>query len=300
VATYITPSMIARSALATLYNNAVLSQLISRDYDADFTGKVGDTVTVRTPAVFEVDEFDRSTGIVLQDPTEGSFDVKLDTIPDVSFPVTSEDLTLNIDDFSGRLLAPAMEAIVQYLDGKLADVLVDAANDTGGGGVADGTAAPNAAWRQARAILSRNKLPLTERYALLSPEAVADALSDELIVTANQSGSTDALRNANIGRIFGFDNYESQVLGEGGATDGTADGVAFHRSAVALVTRTLEKPMGVAPDQFAVENYKGFGLRVVRDYDIDKKQDVISVDFLYGIKVVRKQAAVELDFGQGS
>jgi hypothetical protein len=76
--------------------------------------------------------------------------------------------------------------------------------------------------------------------------------------------------------------------------------VAFHRSAVAAVTRTLETPMGVAPAQVSVQGYKGLGLRVVRDYDVDKKQDVISVDLLFGVSTIRKQAAVELDFGQGS
>jgi hypothetical protein len=241
---------------------------------------------------------------VLQDPTEGSFDVTLDTIPDVSFPVTSEDLTLNLSDFESQLLNPAAEAIVQYLDGALAEALVDAAEDTGGGGVATGTGSSagdqQKAFRKAKRVLSRNKLPLMERYAVLSPEGVEAITGDNLVLQANTSGSTDALRNGAVGRLSGFDTYESQVFGYGPNDKGQADGVAFHRSAVALVTRTLDKPMGVADAQASVQNYKGFGIRVIRDYDVDKKQDVISLDLLYGIKVVRKQAAVELDFGQGS
>lgn len=304
MATFITPSVIARSALATLYNTIVLAGLVARDYDGDFNGKVGDTITVRTPAVFEVDEFDRTAGIQLQDPTEGSFDVTLDTIPDVSFPVTSEELTLELDDFRGRLLTPAMEAIAQYIDGKLAEVLVDAAELSGGGGVATGTGSNDGdqikAFRAARRILSRNKLPLSERYAVLSPEGEEAITGDKAILQVNTSGSPVALREGVVGRISGFDTYESQVLGYGPNDAGQADGVAFHRSAIALVTRTLDTPMGVASSQVSVENYKGLGLRVVQDYDVDKKQDIVSVDFLFGTKVIRKQAAVELDFGQGS
>src|SRR5215211_2558789 len=104
MATLITPSVIASSALPTLYNTALLLPLVNRDYQSDFGGKQGDTITVRTPATFEVDEFDRSIGIVLQDPTEGSFTVVLDTLPDVSFPVTSEELTLELTSFEERLL----------------------------------------------------------------------------------------------------------------------------------------------------------------------------------------------------
>lgn len=298
--TFITPSVIARSALATLYNSTVLAALVHRDYDADFNGKIGDTITVRKPATFEAKVFNRASGIEIQDATEDSFTVTLDTLLDVSFAVTTEDLTLELTDFEQRLLVPAMEAMVQGVDGRLAEALVDAANAAGGGGVADGTTTPSAAYRTARATLGRNKIPLTERYAVLSPEAVSDILGEDLLVKANESGSTDALRNANIGRIFGFENYESQVLGYGANDAGQADGVAFHRDAVSLVSRTLEAPMGVAPSQYAIENYKGLGLRVVKDYDISKKQDVISVDFLIGVKAVRPEAAVELNFGQGS
>ena len=304
MATLITPSVIASSALATLYNTTVLLPLVNRDYDSDFTGKQGDTITVRTPASFSVNEFDRATGIVLQDPTEGSFTVTLNKLLDVSFPVTSEELTLEIDRFEERLLNPAMEAISQDVDGRLAEQLVDAANASGGGGVATGLGTSagerHAAFRKARRILSRNKLPFSERYSVLSPEGVEAITGDQIVLQANTSGSTLALREGAVGRLSGFDTYESQVFGLGAADKGQADGVAFHKSAVAAVTRTLEKPMGVSANQVAVQNYKGLGLRVVRDYDVDKKQDVISIDTLIGVSTIRAAAAVELDFGQGS
>ena len=114
--------------------------------------------------------------------------------------------------------------------------------------------------------------------------------------------ATDALREASLGRKFGFDNYESQVLGYGSGDKGAADGVAFHRDAVSLVSRTLAMPMGVGAGQAAVANYKGLGLRVVKDYDISLKQDVISVDFLCGVLSHddRVAGAVELDLVIGS
>lgn len=304
MATLITPSVIASSALATLYNSTVLLPLVNRDYDADFNGKQGDTITVRTPATFTVDEFDRNTGIVLQDPTEGSFTVTLDTLPDVSFPITAEELTLELDRFEERLLNPAMEAHSQWVDGKLAEKLVDAAEGVGGGGTATGTGSNDGdqvkAFRTARRKLSRSKLPLTDRYAVLSPEGVEAITDDNIVLQANTSGTTEALREGAVGRLGGFPIFESQVFGYGPNDAGQADGVAFHRSAVAAVTRTLQTPMGVAPSQVSVQTYKGLGLRVVRDYDVDKKQDIISIDALFGVSTIRAAAAVQLDFGQGS
>jgi hypothetical protein len=368
----IKPTVIARRALAMLYNTTLLAGLVYRDYDQEFAGKVGDTVNVRKPATFQAKEFDRATGIELQDPRETSFPVVLDTILDVSFPVTTEEMTLTIDNFAERLLNPAMEAIVQDIDSRLATELLiasaggatrpataaaatnvvtstqhrysngdkveltaktggtglltatgyfvrDATADTFklaatpqgaeidittdmtagtirevGGGTATG-ATPNAAFRKAREILSRNRIPTLGRSALLSPEATSDATGDEVFLHADKSGSTDALREANIGRVFGFDTYEAQGIGPAETPPRDADGVAFHRDSVALVTRTLEKPMGVAPNQVAIESYKGLGLRVVYAYDTDKKQDVVSVDFLLGVETVRPGGAVKLD-----
>jgi hypothetical protein len=296
----ITPSTIARVGLATLYNTTVLAGLVWRDFDEAFTGKQGDTITIRRPAVFEAMDFNRATGIVLQDINEDGVPVKLDHLADVSFPVTAEELTLSIDDFAGRLLTPAMEAIVQSVDAAIAAAAVEAATGPGGGGTVTMDTKASDVMIDAREVLTRNKLPATGRYGVLSPEGTSEALRDPLFVEADTSGSTDGLREASIGRVFGIDTYESQVFGQGPGDVGQADGVVFHQSAITLASRALQTPMGVATSQVAIESYKGLTLRVVYDYDVKYKQDVISVDMLYGIAPTRPEGAVALDMGQGS
>lgn len=58
--------------------------------------------------------------------------------------------------------------------------------------------------------------------------------------------------------------------------------VAFHRNALALVTRNLALPMGAANAAYASAG--GLGVRVVYDYDAATKTDKISFDVIYGIK----------------
>ena len=296
----ITPSTVARVGLATLYNTTVLGGLVWRDFDEAFTGKQGDTITIRRPAVFEALDFNRATGIVLQDIEEDAIPLKLDHLADVSFPVTAEELTLSIDDFSNRLLAPAMEAIVQKVDGALAAAAIDAATGPGGGGTVTMDENASDAFIDAREVLTTNKLPLTNRYGVLSPAGTSEALRDPLFTPVNTSGSTDALREASIGRVFGIDTFESQAFGTGPGDVGQADGVVFHQSAITLASRALQAPMGVSTSQVAVESYKGLTLRCVYDYDVKYKQDIISVDFLYGTAATRPEGAVALDLGQGS
>lgn len=297
--TLITPSVLSARALATLYNTIVLAGLVHRDYAADFTGKQGDTITIRKPATFTVNEF--TSSISVQNITEDSTTLQLDKHLDVSVGVTAKQLTLSLEDFDEQVLTPIVNAFAQDIDGRIAEKLVDTAEGSGGGGTtSSGSSTKSVPFRDARATLSRGKLPLTDRYSVLSPEATSLCLGDDLFVRADASGSTDGLREASLGRKFGFDCYESQTFGYGSGDKGQADGVAFHRDAVAFVTRTLEAPQGVAPNQVSVNNFEGLGLRVVKDYDIDSKTDVISVDLLVGVAALRTEAVVQQTWGLGS
>lgn len=300
--TIITPSVIARRALATLYNTTVLAGLVWRDWDGDFTAKQGDTVTVRKPATFTAEEFDAEAGITIQDAVESSDTIVLDKIANVSWAVTDKEMTLTIEDFAAQFLTPAAEAIVQKVDGDLAELLVDTAEGVGGGGTVNKGvgAVASVAMIDAREVLARNKLPVNDRHAVFSPEGTSECLLDPLFVQAERSGSTDALREANLGRVFGFDTYESQVFGYGSGDRGQADGVAFHREAVCLATRPLATPRGIAPNQVAVESFKGLTLRTIYDYNHNKKRDEVSIDLLYGVKALRKAGVVQLNMGQGS
>ena len=71
--TVLTPSIIAKSALATLYETAVAAQLVHRDYSSEFVAAMSVTLfTIRKPAVFDAKEHAEGGDIVVQDATEGS------------------------------------------------------------------------------------------------------------------------------------------------------------------------------------------------------------------------------------
>ncbi|MEU8723523.1 P22 phage major capsid protein family protein [Streptomyces antimycoticus] len=294
--TFLTPEIIASRALATLYETTVMAQLVHRDFDGDFRGRQGDTVTVRKPAVFTASEFNRGTGIVPQNATEGSVDVTLNHFADVSFTVTTEQLTLEIEDFGSQLLDPAMEAISQKVD---RDILALRSDITQEAGTAAGrTLADPEVLIDAGTKLNLAKVPTTERRAVVGPTTNGEWLDSDVLKLVNESGSTEALREAYIGRrLFGFDPYWTQNVEQPAQTPATGDpttevGVAFHRTAFALVTRPLEVPPGA--QDATIMSYKGFGLRVVYDYDIKYKQTVVSVDCLYGTKTLDANRAVLL------
>jgi len=69
--------------------------------------------------------------------------------------------------------------------------------------------------------------------------------------------------------------------------------VAFHRNALALVTRNLALPMGAANAAYASAG--GLGVRVVYDYDSATKTDKISFDVIYGIKELEPELICTLN-----
>ena len=50
--TFLTTDVIAREALMVLRNNAVMANLVHRDYSGEFVAGVGDTITIKKPAKF--------------------------------------------------------------------------------------------------------------------------------------------------------------------------------------------------------------------------------------------------------
>ena len=69
--TILTPNIIANEALDVLRTNAVMANLVHRDYSSEFVAGVGDTITVRKPATFEAKEF--TTEVEVQDATAASY-----------------------------------------------------------------------------------------------------------------------------------------------------------------------------------------------------------------------------------
>lgn len=291
--TLLTPDIIAKQALATLYETLVMRQLVHTDVSKEFTSAaVGDTINIRKPATFEAKTFNRANGIETQEANEGSIPVKLDTIKDVSFAVTAEDLVMEIDNFDKQLLTPAMEALALAVDTDLLSIR-DEITQSVGLDVKFPFEKPEVLI-QAGALLDTNLVPETGRSAVVGPYTKANWLNSPLIKQNDQAGDTEGLRKANIGNdLFGFDVYRTNNIKLGQNPEAgqptTEVGLAFHESALAWASAPLPETPGSVSH---TETYKGISLRVTMQYDINKKQTVVSADMLYGYKLLDPTRAV--------
>jgi len=209
VNTLITPTAVAKMSLIALLNNWVFGGLVYKDYSKEFK-KVGESVKVRKPISVDAVEFDGDLTGQFQNVTEEYVEVPMDTILTVPLQVGAKQLTQEVESFYGQFVEPAVQAIADAVDVKLArlykdipyyyditetNVLTIVQSLLGG-----------------RQVLGDNKAPQRGRVAVMSPLTTALLLSTDPFRDLDKTGQTTALREASLGRIFGFDFFENQNI----------------------------------------------------------------------------------------
>ncbi len=207
MATYVTPTIVAKEALLVLEDNVVLAGLVHRDYSKEYQ-KIGSTVVVRKPTSFTASAVTAGTSMHMNTVTESSVTVVLNSHLDVSWEVSSQELSLNVADFSEQFIQPAMIAHAATVDSLLADLYRDAyVHQT----VSSTPAITDLA--DLEGIMSHVKVPLNDRRLVLAPITKSGYMGVASIINANKSGDGGrALRNAEIGRLLGFDTYMDQRI----------------------------------------------------------------------------------------
>lgn len=211
--TLLTPSIIAREALAVLENNLVMGGLVYRGYDSEFRS-VGESISVRVPATFterDVASDKAGAGLQTQDATELSTTITLNQHKYVRFSLSEKDAALNIRDFSAQFIVPSMIPLVQGIDQRLARLARQIPYVSGTAGTTPSALSDIAACRKA---LNDNKAPMDrQRYLVMDTTAAAELLPVMAEINAPKGTQTNqALEDATLGRIFGFDTYESQNI----------------------------------------------------------------------------------------
>jgi hypothetical protein len=116
--TILTVSQITRKALMILHQKANFIGSIDRQYDDSFAkdgAKIGDTLRIRLPNRY-VTRTQNAVVLAPQDTVERQVSLVVSRRLGVDLNFTSTDLTLSLDDFSERILDPAMAALAAGLE----------------------------------------------------------------------------------------------------------------------------------------------------------------------------------------
>jgi hypothetical protein len=207
---FLTPQQITREALRVLHNKLTFIGAINRQYDDSFAkagAKIGDTLKIRLPNQYTV-----RTGKTLsaQDVTEQSVSLQIATQKGVDVNFSSSELTMSLDDFSSRILEPAMAVLASSLEADAFSMNKDVYQQVGAAGTVPNTLLT---YLQARARLNNSLTPMdANRTTHLSPLATATIVDALKGLFQDSSAIRDQYREGAMGRTAGFDWYENPLV----------------------------------------------------------------------------------------
>ena len=276
--TFIDVKNIARPALVRLIENLVFPNLIYKDYSSQFVDGLGAKIQVKKPVVLEAKEFDSATGVTAQDVKESSVEVELNKIATVDIEVGALEGAVSFDDANRLFIEPAAVALAQKINSDGLDVYKDIPYI---GGAAGTTPDDLTDLSEVRRILNANKVPVPGRVAVWDTNADAKFTTIPAIVNAEKSGSTSALREGSIGRLFGLDNYMSQSV-KAHTTGITAATAAKVTNIVAVGATTLDISGTTLTGKFVAGDVITVG---TNSYVVTEDSAAAAANAITGIKV---------------
>lgn len=204
--TILTPIAVTREAARVLHQKLNFVGSINRQYDDSFAkkgAKIGDSLKIRLPNQYTI-----RSGATLsaQDVTEISETLQVATQKGVDVTFTSAELTLSLDDFSSRILEPAMSVLAANIEADAYSMYKDVYNMVDG----DAAAITFAHLMQGRKVLNDNLSPIdSNRSAILSTThayKIVDALKG---LFHDSNAVSKQYKEGMMGRTGGFDFMES-------------------------------------------------------------------------------------------
>lgn len=205
----LTPTAVTREALRILHQKLNFIGNINRSYDDSFAqsgAKIGDSLKIRLPNQYTV-----RTGraISVQDTSEESVTLQVATQKGVDMAFTSADLTMSMDDFTDRVLEPAMSVLSANIEHDALSMYKDVYQEVSDVGdtlaIAD---VLNASKRLTNALA-----PMSQRTLLLTPKSNVDLVSANTSLFNDQTKIAQQYRKGLIGNdFFGFDKVMQNTL----------------------------------------------------------------------------------------
>lgn len=286
-----TPEQAARATLASLRWLTNLPRTVRQDFSAEFVAGRGQTVNVLGPVdagkanVYTKAQRDAREAIKFNELNQTWFPVKLENQIYNALRLPDDFATFTLTDLTRQVLVPQAESVVNDLAAPLIAEMVATETDEKIPAMAlDGSNALNVLIK-ARQVLNERHIPTDGRYFAVGADLEAAILSLPQLQKVNESGSSEVLRNATIGRLFGFEILADPAL--------PADfGVAYHRDAFAHIMRPSRQPEGAAKSATVAQD--GFALRWIQHYNPLQLEDQSVVDTFYGAATLDANRAVSV------
>lgn len=280
---FVKAEKVVQTSLALLAREVAVPQLLWRNAVTGFEGAKDDTISVRLPAYVEANSRALRSGDARTKSSlkQRKVDVTLDTDLYIDAPVTDEEMELDVQSFATDIAAPIMSGIARGIENKAVSTIEDATYNTS---IEIDPADLKGTIAEAREALNKANVPGNGRTLLIGTEFDSALVTTDWLSKVNESGTDSALRDALIGRLYGFNVVVSNAIAPDTA-------YAFHSTAFPFVTRVPRVPSGVPWGTSMASN--GFGMRLVQVFDPDAVETRVVADSWVGVGVTTDVGAFD-------
>ena len=218
--------------------------------------------------------------------------ILLDQHPATRFAVPDYDRARSDYDFDTNLIQEKVDQMIGYVEDAIGDLFTAANFDAYGVIVGNNDTITDANMSTAFYNLASNKIPVrdTRNLHLVADTLVYSNLLKEASWTQNVTlgdGAESVRRTAMIGQQWGGYVDFSTSLPSPGVGQYTA--AYFHSSAIGLVVRVMPTPTDSGVKS-SILYYRGIPIRIIIGYDHACLAEMVSLDALFGVGVLRKTA----------
>lgn len=291
-----TPEQAARATLASLRWLSNLPRTVRQDFSSEFVAGRGQTVNVLGPLsagdakVYTEANRTARDAIQFNDLTQTWFPVTLTDQIYNAVRVPDDFATFTLTDLTQQVLIPQAESVVNALATPLITEMTAIATDASIPAVAADGSNILQVLIKTRQVLNERHIPTEGRVFAVGADIEAAILMLPQLQKVNEAGTSEVLRNATIGRLFGFTIVADPAL--------PADfAIGYHRDAFAHVTRPSRQPEGAAKSATVAQD--GFALRWIQHYNPLQLEDQSVVDTFYGATTLDANRAVSVSLATG-
>ncbi len=290
VASAFIPEIWANRALEVMRERIVLARLVTKDTDVAAFQK-GDVLHIPYPGTFTANDKTPDADVTIQTPAGGAdITVQLNKHKEVSFLVEDVTRAQANQELLDRYVSSAASALAKAVEQDLWALYASLGTQIG----TAGTDISAATIRQARKALNDNLAPETGRAMVVSTKDEIALLADPDLKEYFAFARSQAVSEANLGRVYGFDVWVSQLAPVVTGTPNTTYNLAFHKEAFILAMRALPAPPPNSGAKATTirDPESGLVLRVLYAYNSSKLGVQVTLDVLYGVGILRNEFGV--------
>lgn len=205
----LTPRMILREAYAIAHQKSNFIMRVNRQYDDRFArrgAKIGQKLDVRLPAKYVTRE---GNAMQTQAHVERAVELPLATIMGVDLEFGQEELTFSLDDFSDRVLKPAVSQLIADVEHRALSILYRTVANSAG---AVDDRVDFWGFQQAGQRITEQLAPLSDRTMCFQPAARVQFSDAVKGLFQSSDNIRDQYVEGVLGRTGGFDCYENTIV----------------------------------------------------------------------------------------